>query len=121
MKSFEHKEFSVTSLLDLSNLGLLNVENLTTGDITETFGIDFYDTLMENNVLIPKKSFNTNYKYYLSLIEHNENDYTRIYSLNSFIINVKTCNNDQCISCWEDYNTCDDCNNGDNYALLFNP
>ena len=118
MKSFEHKEYSVTTLLDLSNLGFLNVENITKDGVTETFGIDFYNTLMENNVLIPEKSFHTNCKYYLSLIEHNENDYTRIYSLYSFIINVKTCNNDQCVSCWDNYYSCDDCSSGNNYALL---
>ena len=117
MKSFEHIEYNVASILDLSNLGFLNVENISRNGENETFGIDFYNTFMENNVLIPRKTFHTNYKYYLSLIEHIENVYTRIYSLYSIIINVKTCDSDLCISCWENYFSCDDCTNGD-YALL---
>ena len=62
MKSFEHKEYDVNSILDLSSYGFLNVENIARDGVTETFGIDFYNTLMENNVLIPEKSFHTNYK-----------------------------------------------------------
>ena len=117
LKSFEHKEFNANSLLDLSNLGFLGVESILKPNVNQTYGIDFYNTLMENNVLVPEKSFHTNYKYYLSLIEHNKNIYTRIYSLKSFIINVKTCDKDNCVSCWDNYYTCDNCGNGD-YALL---
>ena len=33
------------------------------------------------------------------------------------VVNVRTCYSEDCISCWEDYNQCDDCENGV-YALL---
>ena len=117
MKSFEDKQYNINSLFWHSDIGYLNVEKITKGSVTETFGIDFYNLIIQNNILIPEKSFNTNYIYYLSFIEHSENIYTRIYLINSIMINVKTCFSDDCISCWEDYDVCDDCNNGQ-FALL---
>ena len=117
MKSFEDIKYNTNSLFSHSDLGNLNVEKITKNGVTENFGIDFYNTPMENNYFIPVKSFHTNYIYYLSFMDHKENIYTRIYYMDSIMINVNTCYSDDCISCWEDYNRCDNCNNGD-YALL---
>ena len=62
---------------------------------------------MDNNILN---------KYNLSFIEHIETDYTRIYYLYDVNIIVKTCYSQECISCWDNFNQCDNCING-NYAL----
>ena len=124
MKTYEKIKYNVSELInEYSRIGKLNVEgimekNYNLGLIsTENFGINFYELLMNDNTLIPEKSFNSLYKYDLAFIDHVENEYTRIYYLNDVNIYVKTCFYDNCISCWENYNQCDTYGNGD-YALL---
>ena len=121
IKTNEEINYNINSLNDFSSLGDLNVDAITRtisdSISTEKFGFDFSELFMDNNILIPEKSFKTWYKYNLSFIEHIENDYTRIYYLYDVNIIVKTCYSQDCISCWDNYNQCDDCING-NYALL---
>ena len=121
MKTYENIEYDISELYNDLNYGKLNVEGITrniSGSVTtENFGLNYSQLLINNNILVPEKSFNTWYKYSLSFIEHVEDDYTRIYYLNDVNINVTTCYSQECVSCWENYNQCDDCGNGE-YALL---
>ena len=117
MKTYEEIIFDINSLVDVTSLGYLNVYAIKRNDVVENFGIDFYQLYIKDNLLIPEKSFNTNYRYYLSFIEHQEGEYTRIYYLDGVKINVNTCYSNSCISCWKDFYKCDNCN-GEEYALL---
>ena len=121
MKTYENIEHDISELYNDLNFGKLNVEGITrniSGSVTtENFGLNFSELLINDNILVPEKSFNTWYKYDLSFIEHVKDDYTRIFYLNDVNINVTTCYSQDCVSCWKDYNQCDDCGNGE-YALL---
>ena len=122
IKTYEKKEYNVDELINgVSNIGQLNIEGITkniNGLITtENFGINIYNLLMKDNILIPEKSFNTWYNYSLSFIDHVKNEYTRIYYLNNVNVNIKTCFSQECISCWGNYSQCDEYGNGA-YALL---
>ena len=121
MKSYENIEYDVKELLNIANFGNLNVEIITrnnSGTIeTKKFGIDFNENYINNNIFTPEKSFNTWYKYNLSLIDNKENYYTRIYHLNDVNIIVSTCYSFTCTSCWNNYDECDDCTKG-YYAFL---
>ncbi len=122
LKTNKIREYDVTTLIDgLSDLGDLYVENMYTNKdgvvSNEYFGIDYNNTKMNNNKMTIKASFNTTYKYNLSFIDQNENEYIRIYYLYKIFITAKTCYSLECITCYEDYNQCDDYESG-NYALL---
>ena len=72
-----------------------------------------FELFMDNNLFIPEKSSNNWYIYNFSFIEHEENNYTRIYYLaykNSLFF--------YCLNCWEKYEQCDDCSNYGAYALI---
>ena len=125
MKSYEHIEYNITDLIeDISNFGNLNVVQITrnlSGLVrSENFGVDFYDPFMDDNILIPEKSFKTWYLYNLSFVEHIKNKYTRIYYLKDVYIIINTCNSFDCISCWNDSNICDVCTIENSLALLSN-
>ena len=98
---------------NIINYGYLNVESITyyldeEGYSTDYFGLDFYDILMSENVLIPLASLNNWKNYSLSFVDHVENEYTRFYHLRYFNINIETCENG-CLTCWEGYNYCTNC------------
>ena len=110
MKTYQHIEYAMSSLVtNIADLGNLNVETIYRNSIQKTYGIDYYELFMDNNLFIPEKSINTQYKYNFSFIEHSENDYTRIYYISYISIEVSTCYSSSCSSCWEGYNTCDNC------------
>jgi hypothetical protein len=110
MKTYQHIEYAMSSLVtNIADLGNLNVETIYRNSIPKTYGIDYYELFMDNNLFIPEKSFNTQYKYNFSFIEHSENDYTRIYYISYINIEVSTCYSSSCSSCWENYNYCDNC------------
>ena len=107
---------------ELEDLGYLNVDYIKyrITDYTseyEYFGIDFYDILVSDNNLIPELSLNDWKTYFLSFVDHVDNKYTRIYHLTSFKIEVQTCKK-TCGSCWDNFDTCTDCENNENYAPL---
>ena len=124
--SYEKIEINLNHLVTrpaLSDLGFLNVESIKyelSGENEETeilyFGIDFYETLISNNLLIPEPSLNDWKTYYLSFIEHKENEYTRIYHIDNINIKIETCEK-ECLNCWEGYDTCTDCE-GEKYAKI---
>ena len=122
--SYHETQYNLKDLVtspNLDDLGKLNVELVkteisSTDYLFEYYGIDFYETLMTNNIFIPEPSLNDWRIYYFSFIENIENEYTRIYHLKSFTINLHTCENN-CYSCWDGYNTCTDCTRAD-YAIL---
>ena len=121
--SYHETQYNLKDLVtspNLDDLGKLNVElvktEISTGYLYEYYGIDFFETLISNNLLIPEPSLNDWRTYYFSFIENIENEYTRIYHLKSFTINLHTCENN-CYSCWDGYDTCTDCTRGD-YAIL---
>ena len=124
--SYEKIEINLNQLVTrpaLSDLGFLNVESIKyelLGENEETeilyFGIDFYETLISNNLLIPEPSLNDWKTYYLSFIEHKENEYTRIYHIDNINIKIETCD-EECLNCWEGYYTCTDCE-GEKYAKI---
>ena len=122
LKTFQEKSYNLKDLLNYdSNLGNLNVMEIKREHLgvisTENFGFNYTDPIIDNNIFIPEESFSTWYTYTLSFFEHIKNDYTRIYYLSNVNIIVKTCYSKDCISCWKNYNQCDDCING-SYALL---
>ena len=122
IKTYESREYNAEELINkFSHIGKLNIEGITrniSGEITtENYGVNFYELLINDNKLILENSFNIWYIYNLSFIEHLEGDYTRIYYLNDVNIIVKTCHSQDCISCWENYDQCDEYGNGA-YALL---
>ena len=105
----------------LIDLGYLNVDYIKYKISSysyeyEYFGTDFYDILMSNNILIPEPSLNDWKTYYLSFVDNVENQYIRIYHLESLTISIQTCEFN-CNSCWEDYSICTDCSSSD-YAVL---
>jgi len=67
---------------------------------------------MSNNVLIPEPSLNLWKTYFLSFIDHKENEYTRIFHLETLTVVIHTCERN-CYSCWDGFNTCTDCTNSD--------
>ena len=122
MKSYEHVLYDMSNLVEnLYDLGTLNVETIfrnESNNVTkETYGIDFYDLFMDNNIFIPEKSIKNWYRYNFSFIEHKEDDYTKIYYLSYISIIVRACYSFGCLSCWENYGQCDDCTNSESYAL----
>lgn len=126
VKSYEENvQYDLRELItspNLEDLGYLNVEMIkykinTYSNSYEYFGTDFNQILMSNNILIPEPSLNDWKTYNLSFIDHIKDEYTRIYHLTSLTIKIQTCKSG-CYSCWEDYNTCTDCDNDANYAPL---
>ena len=122
LKTYETLNITINEIFsDISDYGNLNIEavtkNISGNEIIENYGINFSNFLVNNNIFVSEKSFNTWYKYNLSFIEHVENKYTRIYYLEDVNIIINTCYSQNCTSCWENYNKCDNYENG-NYALL---
>ena len=123
--SYEETQYDLNGLittLTINDLGKLNVDYIkykisSTENLYEYFGIDFYQTSVLNNNFIPEPSLNDKKTYYFSFIDNTENEYTRIYRLKSLTVKIQTCQ-DNCYSCWEEYDTCTDCENNENYAPL---
>ena len=117
--------YNVSEMTNITKYGSLNVlmigryKNMT-NDKNETFGIDFNYLIMDDNQIFVNKTFNLWYDYYLSFVEHVENNYTRIYNISSyFIFKLRTCFPTRCGSCRTDYDICDDCIY-ENYSLIKN-
>jgi len=112
-------------MTDITKYGSLNV--LIVGTYknetyykNETFGVDFNNIIMSDNKIFINKTLNLWCDYYLSFVEHVENNYTRIYYINDYIIfKLRTCFPTRCGSCRTDYSICDDCIY-ENYALIKN-
>ena len=122
LKTDEYKEYDVNELIPgLSNIGQLYVENIIKtidGSVSsEYFGIDYNNTFMNDNKINLEKSFHAWYEYNLSFIDHVENDYTRIYYIYNIFIFVQTCFSSTFVTCYDNYNQCDEYGNGI-YALL---
>ena len=121
LRTYEDKEYHMENLINnISNIGNLNIEGIHTnisGNISiKNYGINFYELLMNNNIFIPEKNYNI-FKYDLAFIDHIENNYTRIYYLKNVNIFINACKAQDCISCWENINQCDEYPS-ENYALL---
>ena len=130
-KSNQEILYNISDLLDVSTFGNLNVyevKRYIKGKvITETFGNNFFELLIQNNKIIIGKYHKNWYNYSLSLFEHIENQYTRIYHLNSINIIIKTCYSYKCEACSGDYNICENLtkpkefyDNPDNCYGIFN-
>ena len=111
LKSNEEIEYDINELLEISKIGHLNIDqviiNKNGKSYTENFAINFFQLLVNNNKLVIGKNYKNWYNYSLSLFEHIENNYTRIYHLNQIIIIVKTCFSNKCQTCNKDYYKCD--------------
>ena len=122
--SYQETQYDLNELVTtptLSELGYLNVEYIEyvteIGEDGDTYdndylGIEFNELLMSNNVLIPEPSLNLWKTYFLSFIDHKENEYTRIFHLETLTVVIHTCERN-CYSCWDGFNTCTDCTNSD--------
>ena len=125
VKSNEERNFSLSDMTDITKYGSLNVLIIgryknTTNNKNDTFGIDFNDIIINNNKIFINKTLNLWYDYYLSFVEHVENNYTRIYNINGYIyFRLRTCYETRCGSCRTNYSICDDCIY-ENYALIKN-
>ena len=122
MKSYQKIEYDINDKLNnIVSYGNLIIESIIRNNsgsiISEKYGIDFYELLIENGLLIPYRSLNDRYDYSFAFIDNVVNEYTRMYYLNNVFINVSTCFSEDCISCWENYYQCDNCESGV-YALL---
>ena len=124
LKSFEKKEFDMRNIIgspDINDFGNLTVESIYYQDTEpenfyEYYGIDYFEPLMENNIITPEPSLNELKTYYFSFLDHVENKYTRIFHLSSVNFIISTCQSD-CFSCWEAYDSCTDCSSS-SYASL---
>ena len=115
-------EYNINELFDSSSFGNLNIleiqMNTTEKSTTEKYGKKFYNFKITDNKLNHQDlTNNTWYKYSLSFIEHDDNNYSRFYSPKMDII-IKTCSY-LCGRCMEDFYKCDECKN-ENYILLNN-
>ena len=126
ISSFEEIEHDLNYQItnpSLSDLGYLNVESIkyelleNIDNETLYYGIDFYETLITNNLLIPEPSLNDWKTYYLSFIDHIENEYTRIYHIYNLYVKIQTCD-EECLTCWDNYLTCTNCTVKPEYAKL---
>ena len=123
--SYEATQYDLNELITtptLSDLGNLNVDYIkykinTYSSSNEYFGTDFTELLMSDNILIPEPSLNDWKTYYLSFVDHSDNEYTRIYHLKSLTVKIQTCK-DGCSSCWDGYNLCTDCSDASYAALI---
>ena len=122
VKSNQERYYSVSDMTD-TKYGSLNVLVIgtyknETNHKNETFGVDFNNIIMSDNKIFINKTLNLWCDYYLSFVEHVENNYTRIYYINNYIIiRLRTCYPTRCGSCRTDYGICDDCIY-ENYALI---
>ena len=93
--SYQETQYDCNNLLinpSLADFGYLNVEHIeyitqidadSTDYFYEYYGIEFNELLMINNILTPEPSLNEWKTYFLSFIDHKENEYTKIYHLGS--------------------------------------
>ena len=125
VKSNEERYFYFSNMTNITQYGSLNVLKIgryknTTNNKNETFGIDFKSIILSDNTIFINKTLNLWYDYYLSFVEHIEDNYTRIYHLNNYIyFRLRTCYETRCGSCRTNYSICDDCIY-ENYALIKN-
>ena len=125
VKSNEERYFYFSNMTNITQYGSLNVleigrYNNETNNKNETFGIDFNSIILSDNKIFINKTLNLWYDYYLSFVEHVEDNYTRIYHLNNYIyFRLRTCYETRCGSCRTNYSICDDCIY-ENYALIKN-
>ena len=124
LKSFEKKEFDMRdyiALPDVNDFGNLAVESIYYQEVDpenfyEYYGIDYFEPLMNNNIITPQPSLNELKTYYFSFLDHVENKYTRIFHLSSVYFTISTCDSN-CYCCWEEYSSCTDCSSS-SYASL---
>ena len=119
--SQESKEVDINELMSNSvpNLGVAEMQKNISGSSTIVkFGIGFTDTFINNNKFVPELSLNTWYKYTLTFLLYEQNNFLIMYTPTSYKVffTVKTCAY-SCGSCYVDFNTCSNCKN-DDYALL---
>ena len=124
VKSNYERYYNVNEMVDVSNIGNLNVLKITsykneTQYKNKTFGKDFTELIMSDNKIFVEKTYNEWYDYYLTFIEQVENNYTRIYYIDDILFKLRTCFPTRCESCREDYEKCDDCKY-EGYALIRN-
>ena len=125
VKSNDERYYNISDMTDITKYGSLNVLIIgryknTTNNKNETYGVDFNNTIISDNKIFINKTLNLWYDYYLSFVEHVENNYTRIYNINGYInFRLRTCYPTRCGSCRTDYSKCDDCIY-ENYALIKN-
>ena len=125
VKTDEERFYNVSEMTNITKYGSLNVLIIgkyknDSNNKNETFGIDFNDTIINDNMIFINKTFNLWYDYYLTLMEHVENNYTRIYNMSHFIyFRLRTCHPTRCGSCRTNYEKCDDCIY-ENYSLIKN-
>ena len=124
IKSYEKLQYNLTDLVispNINTLGILNPESIGYYSRKDgyydfsNFGTAFYETLLSNNIIV-QNSLNEWKTYHLSFIDNVVNNYTRIYHLNKFIIEIQTCDTN-CDICLNDFSTCTDCTD-ENYAKL---
>jgi len=122
--SNSERYFDVNKMLNSTYFGELNVIEINRYKNekiykNETFGIDFYELLMNNNNIFITKSFNDWNDYHLSFIENIENSFTRIFYIKEtdIVLKFRTCFPKQCESCRTNYSICDDCKY-EGYSLL---
>ena len=116
--------YNINEMIDVSNIGFLNVIEIRRYENeinikNETFGIDYNNLIMSDNMIFISETNNDWYDYYLSFIEQVENSYTRIYYIKDIIFRLRTCYPIQCESCRKNYSICDDCKY-ENYSLIKN-
>ena len=68
MKTYEKIEYNINGKFkEILSYGNLNIESISRNDsdsvVYENYGVDFYDFLIEDGVLIPERSFNNCYDY----------------------------------------------------------
>jgi hypothetical protein len=125
IKSNVESYYNVSEMTNITKYGSLNVlmigrYNNETNYKNDTFGVDFNNIIMNDNIIFINKTLNLWYDYYLSFVEHVENNYTRIYYLSNYILfRLRTCFPTRCESCRNDYSICDDCKY-ENYTLIKN-
>ena len=125
VKSNEERFYNVSEMTNITKYGSLNVLKIgryenETNNKNETFGIDFNNIIMNDNKIFVNKTFNLWYDYYLSFVEHVENNYTRIYYISGYIyFRLRTCFPTRCGSCRTNHSICDDCIS-ENYSVIKN-
>ena len=130
--SYQETQYDCNNLLinpSLADFGYLNVEHIEyitqidaeyTDYFYEYYGIEFKELLMSNNILNPEPSLNEWKTYFLSFIDHKENEYTKIYHLDSLTVVIHTCEQD-CFSCWDGFDICTDCTSASYAGLADDP
>ena len=125
VKSNFERYYNISELTTITKYGSINIlkigrYNNETNNKNETFGVDFNNIILSDNKIFINKTFNLWYDYYLSFIEHVENNFTRIYDISNHVLfKLRTCFPTRCGSCRTNYSICDDCIY-ENYSIIKN-